>query len=194
MKPTARTFVAVEMGDAVRERAARLIRALAASQADIRWIEPHNLHLTLKFLGEVPFEEIPAVCKAVERAVAGIEPFRLELLGVGAFPNIRRPRTLWLGAGAGQAEMEALQHAIERGLKKLGYRPEGRKFKTHLTLGRVRRAGPALARLAELLAEHASYQAGASPVEEVTVFASELTPEGPVYSALSRAQLGADAG
>lgn len=190
MKQTARTFIAVEMDESVRAAAARLIRALAASQADVKWVEPHNLHLTLKFLGEVPLEEIPAVCEAVQRAVAGIEPFRLELMGAGAFPNTRRPRTLWLGAGEGQVEMAALKQAVEHGLKKLGYRPEGRKFKTHLTLGRVRRGGPGMARLAELLAEHASYPAGASAVEEVTVFASELTPEGPVYSALSRAELG----
>jgi len=190
MKQTARTFVAVEMDNAVRTAASRLIRALAASQADVKWIEPQNLHLTLKFLGEVPLEEVHAVCKSVERAVGGMEPFRLELLGVGAFPNIRRPRTLWLGAGEGQVEMAALQQSIEHGLKKLGYRPESRKFKTHLTLGRVRRAGPGLARLSELLAEHASFPAGASPVEEVTVFASELTPEGPVYSPLSHASLG----
>ncbi len=190
MKQTARTFIAVEMDDAVHAAAARLIRTLAASQADVRWVEPHNLHLTLKFLGEVPLEEIPAVCKTVARSVAGIEPFRLELVGAGAFPNVRRPRTLWLGAEDGQVEMAALQQAVEHGLKKLGYRPEGRKFKTHLTLGRVRRAGPGLAHLSELLAEHAAFPAGASPVEKVTVFASELTPEGPVYSALSRAPLG----
>ncbi len=190
MKQTARTFIAVEMDQSVCGSAARLIRALAASQADVKWVEPHNLHLTLKFLGEVPLEEIHAVCKAVERAVAGIEPFRLELVGAGAFPNVSRPRTLWLGAGDGQVQMAALQQAVEHGLKKLGYRPEGRKFKTHLTLGRVRRAGPGLVRLAELLAEHAAFQAGASVVEEVTVFASELTSEGPVYSVLSRAELG----
>ena len=190
MKQTARTFIAVDMDPSVRGSAARLIRALAASQADVRWVEPHNLHLTLKFLGEVPLEEIPAVCSAVERAVAGIEPFRLELLGAGAFPNARRPRTLWLGAGEGQVQMAAVQQSVEHGLKKLGYRPEGRKFKTHLTLGRVRRAGPGLARLSDLLAEHASFQAGASVVEEVVVFASELTPEGPVYTALGRAELG----
>lgn len=190
MKQSARTFIAVEMDESVLGSASRLIGDLAKSQADVKWVEPGNLHLTLKFLGEVPLEEIHAVCKAVGRAASGIEPFRLDLVGIGAFPNISRPRTLWLGADEGQLAMAALQQSVEHGLKKLGYRPEGRKFKTHLTLGRVRRAGPGIARLAELLAQHVSFQAGATVVEKVTVFASELTPEGPVYSVLSRAPLG----
>ncbi|MDZ7617572.1 MAG: RNA 2',3'-cyclic phosphodiesterase [Patescibacteria group bacterium] len=190
MKQTARTFIAVEMDESVLGSAARLIRSLAKSQADVKWVEPHNLHLTLKFLGEVPLEEIHAVCKAVGRGAAGVEPFRLDLVGIGAFPNIERPRTLWLGADEGQVPMAALQQAVEHALKKLGYPPEGRKFKTHLTLGRVRRAGPGIARLTELLAQHASFQAGATVIEQVTVFASELTREGPVYSVLGRAGLG----
>ena len=190
MKPTARTFVAVSLDEAVCGSVASLIRALAASQADVKWVEPHNLHLTLKFLGEVPLEEIHAVCKAVKRGVAELESFRLDLVGAGAFPNIRHPRTLWLGVQEGEVEMAAVQQAVDHSLKKLGYRPEGRKFKPHLTLGRVRRSGPGVARLAELLAEHASYRAGASVVEEVTVFASELTSEGPVYSVLGQAPLG----
>jgi 2'-5' RNA ligase len=86
--------------------------------------------------------------------------------------------------------MAALQKSLERALKKLGYRPEGRKFKAHLTIGRARRGGPGVAKLTELLAEQADFEAGGFSVEEVTVFSSELTKEGPVYTALSRTQLG----
>ncbi len=190
MKATTRTFVAVETGLAVRNRAQQLIEALQAAAADVKWVEPHNLHLTLRFLGDVPTTELGRVGEEVARAAAQQRPFEMALRGAGAFPNARRPRTIWLGSGSGEEAMRALAEQIDRGLAKLGYRREDRPFRTHLTIGRVRSGGPAMAELGRLLQQHADFDAGRMTVAEVVVFSSQLTPKGPIYDALSRAKLG----
>ena len=189
MKRTVRTFVAVEIDAAVRGRAAELIRALGAAGAEVKWVDPRNLHLTLKFLDEVAVAEIPRVCDAVGRAAAEVEPFDLEVRGAGAFPNAGRPKTVWLGAGGGQDSMIALHASVEAALGKLGFRKEHRRFEPHLTLGRVRSGGPAVADLGQLLRQQAEFDAGACHVDELVVFSSELTPAGPVYAAFGRAPL-----
>lgn len=186
-----RTFVAVESSPQVRQAALRLVQTLGASPAAVKWVEPHHMHLTLKFLGDVDQRDVPGVCQAVQGAAAAIAPFELEIRGAGAFPNLGRPGTVWIGAGEGSPQIDALAKAVERALKKLGYPPEGRKFHAHLTLGRVRRGGPGLRELGDLIAAHAGFEAGRMRVEQVTVFSSQLTPEGPIYQALGRAPLGA---
>ena len=82
------------------------------SSVDVKWVDVKNLHLTLKFLGDVPSREISTVCKAAQQGTAGIKPFELELRGAGAFPNADRPRTLWLGAGGGEQEAVALHDSV----------------------------------------------------------------------------------
>ena len=190
MKNTIRTFIAVEIDAAVRNRAEELTAALRAARADVKWVEANNLHLTLKFLGDVPAEQIPEVSAAVAGAVAGRQPLELEIRGAGAFPNANRPRTVWLGGGSGQQELAAVQERIDAALEELGFRREDRAFQVHLTIGRVRSGGPAIGELAKLLRQHADFQAGRSAVGEVVVFSSQLTPKGPIYQALSRAKLG----
>ncbi len=189
MKQQVRTFVAVETSEAVRAAAGKVIRQLARCGADVKWVPPENMHLTLKFLGEVPAVEIPDVCRAVSEAVAEVDGFTFDLAGVGAFPKIERPRTIWLGVTAGVEKLAALQERIESGLKKLGYPPENRRFSPHLTLGRVKHVGPEPARLTETLRSLAERPAGTTEVDEVAVFSSELTREGPVYQALAHAGL-----
>ena len=190
MKKTLRTFVAVEITQAIRKRAGELIAALAGTSADVKWVEPHNLHLTLKFLGEVHQNEIAQVCQAVARGAAGVEPFELEARGAGAFPNAGRPRTVWLGAGEGAEPMVVLHARVEAALAKLGYREEHRRFQPHLTIGRVRGAGAGIAELGQLLQQQADFAAGRMTVGKVTLFASTLTADGPVYDVLGTGPLG----
>ncbi len=176
MKSTVRTFVAVEAGPAVRQRAAKLIEEFAAAGAEVKWVEPDNLHLTLKFLGDVDERDIPRVCETVQRAAAEVAPFELEILGAGAFPKLHRPRTIWLGSGKGEPQMAELSRRVEKALEKLGFPREGRRFQAHLTIGRVRNAGPELAQLAQLLQVAADVEVGAMAVDEAVVFSSQLHP------------------
>lgn len=190
MKQKIRSFVAVEIGSKVRDGAAELIEKLRAAGADVKWVSLHNLHLTLKFLGDVDAREIHRVCQAVEKAVAGAARFEFEVRGAGAFPNANRPRTVWLGISAGQSELIDLNQRIEPPLEKLGFRREARRYEPHLTIGRVRRGGPGVAELGQLIREQAEAEVGRAAVAEVIVFSSQLDRSGPTYEALARAPLG----
>lgn len=189
MNRTVRTFVAVEISSEIRTRAAQLMAKLNSTAAKVRWVEPHNLHLTLKFLGDVDLLEIPELCQAVTDAVADLPPFEIEARGAGVFPDLSNPRTVWLGIGRGTDEMVELHAAVERSLTGLGFRRDQRRFRPHLTIGRVRGAGPGNSELAERVAEQADFSGGVASVEEVVVFSSELGREGPTYEMLATAAL-----
>jgi 2'-5' RNA ligase len=190
MKSTVRTFIAVEIEEDVRRAAAKLVEELRAAGAEVSWVAPHNMHLTVKFLGDVAAEQIPGVCQTVARAVADIASFDLEVRGVGAFPNTARPRTIWVGTRAGEAQLASLADRLEAALTQLGFARERRPFRGHLTLGRVRRPGPALAALTPMLNQRAELEFGRSRVHEVVVFSSQLARGGSIYEALLRASLG----
>jgi 2'-5' RNA ligase len=183
-----RTFIAVVATDEIRRAAAKLASLLQSAASDVKWVEPENLHWTLQFLGDVEQLEIPALCAAVAAAALEIDCFDLEARGAGAFPGPDRPRTLWLGAGGGAQAMVALHSALQRKLDKLGYRAEHRRFVPHLTLGRAGRNSPPRPLIREL-AGLSEFDGGSMLVDEVTVFASKLTPEGPRYDLLARAPL-----
>ena len=190
MKKTLRTFAAVEISGPICARAGELIAVLSGTTAEVQWVEPHNLHLTLKFLGDVHQREIAQVCQAVAQGAAEAAPFDLEVRGAGAFPNAARPRTVWLGADKGAESMVVLHDRVEAALAELGYREEHRRFQTHLTIGRVRGGGPGIAELGKLLQQHANVLVGSMSVQKVTVFCSTLTAGGPIYEALGTARLG----
>ena len=183
-----RTFVAVEISPAVRGRAGDLVNRLRASGVKASWTRPENMHLTLQFLGDTDETLLPDVCRRVQEAAAGFSPFTLTFGRAGAFPSARRPRTLWLGVTEGLEPIRDLQAAIEKSLRKLGFRGEHRQYQPHLTLGRVREGGPPAA-LAELIAANSDFDAGACEIDEVLVFSSQLEPAGPIYGVLGRAPL-----
>ena len=191
MSRNIRTFIAVEVDAAVTGRATELIDKLRGVPVDVKWVEPENMHLTLKFLGDVDISDTYEVCKGVQRAAQDLEPFDLEIRGVGAFPNLHRPRTIWFGGGEGEEQMAELANRLDNELLKAGFRKEGRRFQTHLTLGRVHTdRGPGLADLTRLLQEYADWEVGSTPIDELIVFSSTLTRTGPIYEPLGRATLG----
>jgi 2'-5' RNA ligase len=189
-----RTFIAVETGKVIRDRLVSLQESLARTGTEVKWVEADNLHVTLLFLGEVEDRDVPALCRAVSEVCAGLGRFSMSVERVGCFPNPRRPRVVWAGVGAGTQEVVALHDALEPPLLALGcYRREGRQYTPHITLGRVRGDRPT-DKLAAALARQAGWQGGVTDVREVRVLSSELTPQGPVYTVLSRAPLGRAAG
>lgn len=174
----------------VCQRAARLVERLTACGAPIRWIDAGRLHLTLKFLGDVDELEIAQVCRAASAAAAAHEAFTLDVAGAGAFPRLEQPRIVWLGVRHGAQRLVSLHETLEERLASLGYPREARRFSPHVTLGRAKGQGRAFQELAALLAEHRDYEAGPSEIEELVVFSSELTRQGPQYTALAHADLG----
>jgi len=187
-----RMFIAVTIPSDVRRMAVKLIARLAAAPADIRWTAAENLHWTLNFLGNVEQGEMGEIILAMTAATRDLAPFEVEVRGVGAFPNPDRPRTLWLGAGRGGEEMGKLHAALAAELESLGFRPEGRRYRPHLTLGRVRDSSHGLVELAAILRELADQQAGIVPVATVNLFASRLGQQGPRYELLAELDLQGD--
>lgn len=184
-----RTFIAVDLGKTIRDRIITLQETLAKTGAEIKWVEPENLHITLLFLGEVDARQVIDVCRMVQECATRQPPFSMSVETVGCFPNERRPRIVWVGVGEGTQELCSLHDAMEGPLQELGYRREERRYTPHITLGRVKSDHPT-DDLTASLAKRASWQAGAVSVEEILVMSSQLTPQGPQYMVLSRATLG----
>ena len=132
-----RLFVAVPLPPPALETAAGLLRAVRPLEWPVRWVRDDGLHLTLKFFGEVTSDRVEAIEEMVQFATAGMAPMELSLSGAGAFPSARRPRVLRLEISAGP-DLELLQDRLERGGEQIGFAPEGRPFRPHITLGRVK--------------------------------------------------------
>ncbi|MGC4005782.1 MAG: RNA 2',3'-cyclic phosphodiesterase [Pirellulales bacterium] len=162
---------------------------LKAAPVRVSWVRPEQLHFTLSFVGDVQDREIPQLLNAVNAAVRDLETFDLMCEGVGAFPSPDNPRTVWLGVTDGAERMVALHGAVEEALRPLGFRGEGRRYRPHLTLGRVRNTTDGAAELKTLLDHYADYEAGVMTVAEVTIFQSDLTSGGPQYFPLGHAEL-----
>jgi 2'-5' RNA ligase len=188
-----RCFVALDLADGVREALARVVHVLreAAPRADVRWVDPRGIHLTLKFLGEVPEDRLPALVAALAPAVGLAAPLALTALGVGGFPTVRRPRVVWVGVGGAVAALTALAAGVDRALEPLGFAPGGRPFAAHLTIGRVR-SPRGIDRLAAALERAPSETLCAWRVDEVVLYRSHLRPTGAVYEPLRRLSLGGD--
>ena len=187
--PRLRTFIAIDLGKAIRDRLVALQNNFAKDIGGVKWVGPKNLHVTLLFLGEVDNRDLPALCRAVDDVTRTLPSFSLSIEGAGCFPNPRRPHVLWVGVGAGAPEVVALHDALEPPLLELGcYRREERKYAPHVTLGRLR-SEQAPSGFAQALTKHQTWKAGDVAVPDIHVMSSELTPQGPNYAVLSRAKL-----
>jgi 2'-5' RNA ligase len=185
-----RAFIAAELPAALREAIGRLQAELAAAGVRARWVRPEGIHLTLRFLGEVPVEAVARPAEALAAAAAGQAALRLRAAGLGVFPGPRRLRVLWVGLAGETGALGGLQRRLEQALAERGFPPEERPFRPHLTLGRFGEVGPA-GPVAEVLAARAGREVGGFEVRELVLFKSELRPAGAVYTALARAALGA---
>lgn len=184
-----RTFIAVDLSDGVKNRLTALQEQLGRSGGGVKWTRTENMHLTLLFLGEVEELEVVSICRVVQQRARKHAPFTLDVAGLGAFPNLRRPKILWAGLAEGVPELRALHGDLEQGLLDLGcYRREEREYTPHLTLGRLSQDdrteewGP-------ILSKYTDWDGGTTPVDEVLVMASEMRRGGPEYSVLGRGPL-----
>ena len=191
--PSIRTFVAIELPSDVLDALAAVQEKLRRGPGGAagRWVKKEGIHLTLKFLGEVPSEKLQAIDQAVARACSNHPTFTLRVGSLGCFPNVRRPRVVWVGVHEETGQLAALQKDIERELAGLGFPPEVRAFTPHLTLARV--AEKASRQEVEALGKAVSEQdlkvLAQMRVTEVSVMKSDLRPEGAFYAELFKARL-----
>ncbi len=157
----------------------------------VRWVNPDGIHLTIKFLGDVPPEEIVGITEAMFLAAAKISPFDVGLSGVGVFPNKREPRVLWAGVDGDLATLTQLQESTEQELAAAGYPKDRRRFNPHLTLGRVRAQSSEHTRrsIGPMVTSHQMPASDSWTVESVELIQSHLGPEGATYTTLTSASL-----
>lgn len=193
-----RAFIAIQLSDGLK-------RQIEGVQADLKrqvsrlgrvsgigWTRAEGIHLTLKFLGDIPETQVEALGAVVRQAASSVETFTLEARGLRAFPNPCKPRVVWLGLHGGDRAMEALrqvQAAVEEGCAGLDFPKESRSFTPHLTLARVRDPGAA-GSLETILIQHQNRVVGPMICDRLALIRSELRPAGAVYTTLVEVPLG----
>jgi 2'-5' RNA ligase len=185
-----RLFIAMPLPRHIEEALARVILVFKESDARVKWVEPKNIHLTMKFLGETDEQMVPEISQAIETVSRKYNAVSGFINKVGAFPNPNKPRVVWAGMAEEIADLEKIATDIETEMEKLGFEKENRKFKSHLTLGRVkdsRQLGrlPSVLKGFELAPEKITF-------DRIVLFKSTLTPGGPIYDRLYEAKLKSD--
>jgi len=187
-----RSFIAIELPDATREAIAVVQERLKQSRAAVRWAKPAGIHLTLKFLGNILPAQVDDIAAAVELLVRDEPPITLCAGGLGGFPSPRKPRVIWVGLRGEIERLANIQAGLEKALEPLGFAREGRGFRPHLTIGRVKdrhRLQPLIEAMSTLeLPEFNSFDA-----DEIILYKSDLRPTGAIYTKLHRMPLAAPA-
>ena len=184
-----RIFVAVALAPALRRAVADLEPRLGAAGHSLRWVPPHNLHFTLKFLGEITAAQLAKVSAVTRTVGAGAQSFAITLADVGAFPSPRRPQVVWVGVAGGADHLSALAGDLDTVLHRMKFPKEPRPFRPHLTVARVKRSGPA-PDLTELLGSLGGIVLGTQQVTALLVMESILHPSGAVYRQVDEVRLG----
>lgn len=184
-----RAFIAIELAQNIKTALGALQEELKKSGADVKWVEPRNIHLTLKFLGEINETQIQKISLIIEKIASEQIPFTIHLSSIGAFPKPDYPRVIWVGIDRGDKETQDIAKRIEEATALIGIPKEERAFSSHITIARVRsdlnrqKLTADLVRLANN-AEKINYDFQA---EKITLFKSTLSPKGALYEILKDA-------
>ncbi len=184
-----RSFLAIELPKPILRKIEEVQGDLRSTRADVRWVNPEKIHLTLKFFGNIEESRIEPIFKSIEEPIRNTLPFSLEVRGVGAFPHLRNPRVIWMGLVDGREVLVSFQKQIETQLEKIGFQPEDRPFHPHLTLGRMK-SSRGKEELVGRMERHKEEEFGDFQVERVILFKSDLKPSGPIYTLLKEIKLG----
>ncbi len=178
---TIRAFIALDVPAGLKAALGSVQGAFRNSRDRVSWTRAAGMHITLKFLGETDEALIPAVGQCMRRACGAAEPFALQLTGIGVFPDVRRPRVLWVGVGEGAAALSALGLALDAQLAELGFSQEKRPYHGHVTLGRIKSLGDRQ-RFAARVTEHRALELGHMPADALHLIESRLHPAGAQYT------------
>lgn len=181
-----RSFIAIELPASTRKALEALAAELKKSDAAVGWVRAESIHLTLKFLGDIPEEQVAPIGAALGEIARGVFAFKLQSSGCGAFPSAKEPRVIWAGLRGDIEELGRVQKMVEEAMVPFGFAPEGRPFRGHLTIGRVRgRQG--IQALRQILLARQGFMSEPFDVAELVLYKSDLRPDGARYTPLFRA-------
>ncbi len=183
-----RCFIAIELPEAVKSALSGIEEELKKTKADVRWVKPDNIHLTLKFLGSIEDEKTERIIKTMETICSSHNLFTLEIKGMGAFPSLKSPRVVWVGI-EGNDTLRSLQEEIDKGMESIGFERENRAFTAHLTLGRFR-SSSGKEELLKMTKLHEKDAFGLINVHSLSLMRSDLHPEGARYSRIAEIVIG----
>jgi len=181
-----RTFIALTIPEEVKAVIGTAISELKAKNHAVRWVNPAALHMTLKFLGDIPEQTVAAVAADLDKAAAACPPLTLRLAGFGAFPSVKRARVAWVGLEGDMTELKKLAYSIDKMCIAYGVAGERRPFSGHITLGRLKT--PTMVDLA------INPVSGLFNASQVLLYQSVLLPSGAQYNVLHRSSLGSKGG
>jgi 2'-5' RNA ligase len=182
-----RSFIAIDVGEELKQNGLSKVQAILRNNdysRVLKLVKPENIHITLRFLGEIDSSLVNQISECIDRI--SFNPFIINIKGLGVFPNFRRIRVIWAGIENGNEEIKNLSYRIENEIRKLGFPSNKRKYNPHLTIARVRSRNLDI-RLIETIKEFEDFEFGFFKVEFLELKRSVLTPRGPRYSTLFKA-------
>ncbi|MCX5697614.1 MAG: RNA 2',3'-cyclic phosphodiesterase [Candidatus Omnitrophica bacterium] len=186
-----RTFIAIELPPDIKESLGKLQAGLKQTGADVKWVNPDNIHLTLKFLGEVDDKKIIEIENILGEVAKSSKSFYINPCSIGVFPKIEFPKVIWIGIDKGDSETKVIAGKLEQSLAQIGIPKEDRPFSSHITIGRTK----SFLKRDKLIQELKNLEGKIAgkfrefPVTKLTLFKSTLTPKGPIYEILSHTEL-----
>lgn len=184
-----RSFLAIEVPEIILKKIGQVQEDLKSSHADVRWVSPEKIHLTLRFFGNVDESRIEPIVQSIRGPIQSTSPFSVSVKGIGVFPHLRNPRVIWIGLLDEKKVLVSFQERVGTELEKIGYEPEDRPFQAHLTLGRVK-SSRGKEGLIERVERCKETEIGDFQVDRVVLFRSDLRPTGPIYTPLREIRLG----
>ena len=179
-----RSFLAIELNENLYRSLEDLVRKLRSPRYDVRWVSPRNIHLTLRFFGEISSQDIDGVSLAAEKAALAVPPFEVNIIGLGAFPSLRSPRVIWAGI-ENPDSLVGLEKIISSELSLMAWPPPDKPFRPHITLGRVK-SSRGKKELNQILEQYKGVNPGRLFVDHFSLIKSDLKPSGPAYTPLNR--------
>jgi RNA 2',3'-cyclic 3'-phosphodiesterase len=185
-----RAFIAIKLPEEVKAKLNQLEDQFKSKRLNVKWVNPENIHLTIKFLGNIGVDSIPKIQEIIEEAALEIVPFKIGVNGVGVFPNAQRVQVIWAGLNGELDKLIQLQKLIDTGLSRLGFVPESRPFTAHLTIARMRdEARDSERETAGKLTGVTLFETSLFIVESVSLMRSQLRREGPIYTQVFKVDL-----
>tara|TARA_B100001964_G_scaffold52164_1_gene59006 strand:- start:483 stop:1046 length:564 start_codon:yes stop_codon:yes gene_type:complete len=181
---TVRVFIAIEINSEIKDKLSEYLSKLKMTGADVKWVSPENIHLTLKFIGYIEKEALTNLNEIINDAVSGIDPFSISISNIGAFPSLNKPRVVFACVYECGNNLLRIYEKLDKGVGQLGIKKESKKYVGHITLGRVK-SQKNISKLKNTLNVGAECFFGREKVTSLSLIQSRLTPTGPLYTRLN---------